>query len=91
MALESFELNEVLSDSKIIEEVDTFGDKWRHKERRITDDVILLVFESGHAALEISSNTAIEFNYTDEVAEMFDRINEVKAIELLEVLKRNEI
>lgn len=91
MTLESFELNEVLSDSKIIEEVDTFGDKWHHKERRITDDVILLVFENGQAALEISSNTAIEFMYNREVAEMFDVIDEVKAIELLQVLHRNKI
>jgi len=91
MELESFELNEVLRDSKIIEKVDTFGDKWRHKERRITDDVILLVFESGQGALEISDNMSIEFNYTDEVAQLFDRINKVKAIELLEVLMRNKI
>lgn len=60
-----------------------------YKRKELTEDVTLFVYESGHAALEISDNTAIEFVYSEEVADLFTRFDEVKAVELFEVLRRN--
>lgn len=94
--IDDFNLDEVLTEQSVIEETDRFGDTWRHKRLNLTpegsaEDITLLVFESGQAAMEIGVLTFIEFLWTEEVAEMFERFDEVKAVEMFEVLGRNKL
>lgn len=91
LTITNFNLNSVLTDVKVTEEVDMFGDTWRHKERQISEGITLFVYDSGQAALVIGEHVGIEFLYTEDVAEMFDNLAEVKALDLLAMLVRNEI
>lgn len=56
----------------------------------ITEDVTLHRFPSGQAALEVGDN-AIEFRWTEEVAEVFSEIDSVNAFEFLAVVSRNTL
>lgn len=98
--IDDFNLDEVLTEQSVIEETDRFGDTWRHKRLNLTpegsaedisEDITLLVFESGQAAMEIGVLTFIEFLWTEEVAELFERFDEVKAVEMFEILGRNKL
>lgn len=89
--IDDFNLDEVLPEQSVIEETDRFGDTWRHKRLNLSGDITLIVFDSGQAALEIGVLTFIEFLWTEEVAELFERFYEVKAVEMFEILGRNRL
>jgi len=89
--IDNFNFDGLAGDFKLVEGIDMFGDYWRHKERTIAGIVTLFVYDSGQAALEFKPGEAIEFLYNDDVAEVFDNLDEVKVTELLEAIARNPI
>lgn len=89
--IDNFKLHEVLSDTDVIEFTDQFGDVMRHKEWAITEGVTLFVYDSGQAALEFPDHISIDFMWTGEVANMFDSVDDVKALELFDTLLQNGI
>lgn len=91
--IDNFEFDRIAGDFKTVEDVDSFGDRWKHKERTISEGVKLFVYESGHAALEFCKDEGqyLEFLYTDEVEEVFNEFENITAIELFDVLNRNRL
>ncbi|MDY0409956.1 hypothetical protein ACFFIS_04790 [Virgibacillus soli] len=89
--IEDFNLTGQLTDYPINREIDRFGDITERKEARISEGVTLILFNSGQAALEFAGIGEIEFLWTPEVAEIFERIGDATAIELLNVIQKNKL
>jgi len=87
--IDNFNFEGVAGDFKLVEGVDRLGDHWRHKRKDIAEGLTLYVYDSGQAALEFKDHEAIQFLYTEEIAEMFQRLDKVKALDLMRAIGRN--
>lgn len=79
-----FEIDEVLKD--VHTQKDFIG---KFKEKELADDALLIVFESGQAAIKFQGYESIELMYNDEVSRMFEQLDKYTAAEFVTILSRN--
>lgn len=91
--IENFKLEEHLLDCEIITEEDQFGDIWRHKEKRLSDELTLHLYDSGQANLVYKADSSWDntFLWDSEAAAMIENIEYVTAIELFELMYRKRL